>query len=189
MAAQTVCPKTQETGYGCILWHIKDMGPKTQYSCYKREPEPLSSAGCGSTRQPSLLLWAITVKAGPSTLKSKAPVADREKNSETKLCVNTTQSYFSSRFFPLFSLTSPAPHGDHEFFLDTKWKLPQKINSMVFSYKWGHIKWQLLPFLWKNLSPLYIVSPLYSFLDINYCKSVCFLASYIWSLNLHIPMI
>lgn len=29
-AAQTVCLKTQETGYRCILWHIKDMGYKTQ---------------------------------------------------------------------------------------------------------------------------------------------------------------
>lgn len=69
------CLKTQETGYGCILWHIKHTGHRTQSSCYKREWEPLSSAVCGSAQQPLPLLLGITVKAVPSTLKTKAPVA------------------------------------------------------------------------------------------------------------------
>lgn len=72
----TVCLKTQETGYGCISWHIKDIIHKTWYSCYKRESEPLTSVVRGSTQRPLPSLLGITVKAVPLTLKTKGPVAD-----------------------------------------------------------------------------------------------------------------
>lgn len=78
-----------------------------------------------------------------------------EKKSEIILHLNTIQTLCSVSLLNsscCFSLISHALHGYHEFFLDTKRKLPQTFRSMsfmTFSYKWGHIKWLLLPFLWK----------------------------------------
>ena len=117
----------------------------------------------------------INIKVHVSTINTKARMCDSlGENTRNQSVYEYSPAVGSVSLLHSFccsTWTSHAVHECHEFFLDTKQKLPQKINRMsltTFSYTWNHIKWLLLPFQWicqknqdlysETISPFYIVS-------------------------------
>lgn len=118
----------------------------------QRESEPLSAAVCGALSSLHLHCYMINIL---QHWKLKLVCVSWEKNQKSNCLWTQSRGMFcfSSGFFLLFLVNISCPSWiSLTSFLGHQRKLPQKIKNMsfmTFSYKWGHIKWLLLPFLWK----------------------------------------
>lgn len=144
--------KTQQTVYEWILWHIKQVWRITRQLFRENQNHHLPLCVEYSASFTFIVVWINILHHW----KLKLVCVSVEKKNQKSNCL-WTQSRgmfcFSSGFFLLFFVNISCPSRiSLTSFLGHQRKLPQKIKSMsfmTFSYKWGHIKWLLLPFLWK----------------------------------------